>query len=57
MSVYSPESANISIRAKVFADSFPEPLVLEAIVRIEAKQSFTDITNLLPDWEKLLRET
>jgi hypothetical protein len=53
--VYSPESANLSIRAKVFADSFPEPLVLEANVRIEAKQSFTDVTNLLPDWEKLLR--
>jgi hypothetical protein len=55
--VYSPESADLSIRAKVFADSFPEPLVLEAIVRIEAEQSFTDITSLLPDWEKVLRET
>ena len=52
--VYSPESADLSIRAKVFADSFPEPLVLEADVRIEAKQRFTDVTNLLPDWEKLL---
>jgi hypothetical protein len=54
--VYSPESANISVRAKVFADSFPEPLVLEANVRVEVNQSFTDLADLLPDWEKLLTE-
>jgi hypothetical protein len=54
--VYSPESANISVRAKVFADSFPEPLVLEANVRVEVNQSFTDLSDLLPDWEKLLTE-
>jgi hypothetical protein len=54
--IYSPESADLSIKAKVFADSFPEPLALEAGVRIKAKQSFTDVTNVLPDWEKHLRE-
>ena len=55
--VYSPEFADLSIRVRfrwTFADSFPEPLVLEADVRIEAKQKLTDVTNLLPDWEKLL---
>ena len=40
----------------MFADSFPEPLVLEANVRIEVNQSFTDLADLLPDWEKLLTE-
>jgi hypothetical protein len=52
--VYSPESAKLSIKAKVFADSIPEPLVLEANVSIEANQSFTELTELLPDWKKLL---
>jgi hypothetical protein len=45
--VYSPESAKLSIKAKVFADSIPEPLVLEANVSIEANQSFTELTELL----------
>jgi hypothetical protein len=54
--VYSPESATLSFNAKVFADSFPEPFVLEANVSIEAKQSPIDLINLLPDWRKLLDE-
>jgi hypothetical protein len=55
--VYSPESAKLSIRAKVFADSFPEPFVLEANVSIEAKQSCTDLTDVLPNWKNFFRET
>jgi hypothetical protein len=52
--LYSPESAKLSITAKVFADSFPEPFLLGANVSIEAKQSFITLTDLLPDWEKIL---
>jgi hypothetical protein len=52
--LYCPESAKLSISAKVFADSFPEHLVLEATVSVEAKQSFISLTNLLPDWDKIV---
>lgn len=55
--VYSPESAEISIKAKVFADSFPEPFVLEANVSIEVKKSFADLAALLPNWKELLQKT
>jgi hypothetical protein len=54
--VYSPVSTKLSIRAKMFADSFPEPFMLEANVSIEAKQNFIDLTDLLPNWKKLLAE-
>lgn len=54
--VYSPESADLSLRARVFADSFPEPLALEATVRINAHQRVTDVTGVLPDWKDRLRE-
>jgi hypothetical protein len=54
--VYSPESAKLSLNAKVFADSFPGPFVLEANVSIVAKQSRIDLINLLPDWRTLLDE-
>ncbi len=53
--VYSQESANLSIKAKVFADSFPKPFVLEADVSIEAKQSSAELEDILPDWESFLR--
>ncbi len=52
--VYSPESAKLSLRAKVFANSFPKPFLIEADVSIEVHQSFTDLADLLPNWEKLL---
>jgi hypothetical protein len=53
--VYSRESAKLSIKAKVFADSFPEPFVLEASVSVEAKQSFTEVTDVLPDWKDFFK--
>ena len=55
--LYSAESAELSISAKVFADSFPEPLLLQANVSVEAKQTSVSLENLLPNWEKILRES
>jgi hypothetical protein len=51
--IYSPESADLSLQAKVFADSLPKPLMLNANIRIDVKQSFLELTTLIPDWEKL----
>jgi hypothetical protein len=52
--VYSPDSAQLSIRARVFADSFPEPFLLNASLNIEAKQCPIELRALLPNWEKLV---
>jgi hypothetical protein len=52
--VYSSESARLTIRAKVFADTFPEPFVLEATVSLEVKQTRPKLTEILPNWNELL---
>ena len=54
--VHSPESATLSLSAKVFADSFPEPFLLEAEVRIEVKQRDTALNDVLPKWKELIEE-
>jgi hypothetical protein len=55
--VYSPVSSKLSINTKVFADSFPEPLILEASMDIEAKHSSKDLVDIFPNWEELLEKT
>src|SRR4051812_12684550 len=54
--LYSPEPAQLSIRARVFADSFPEPFLLEAKVSLATTQSSISLTNLVPDWSRILKE-
>lgn len=54
--VYTPEDANLSIKAKIFADSFTEPFVLEADLKIEVRQKDISLQNLIPKWEKLIEE-
>lgn len=54
--VYCPESATLSLSAKVFADSFPEPFLLEAEVRIEVKQKDMALNDVLPKWKELIEE-
>jgi hypothetical protein len=46
----------VTISAKVFADSFPEPFVLKASLSIEARQSVIKLKELLPEWEKLVSD-
>jgi hypothetical protein len=53
---HSPESTTISYKAKVFADSFPEPLILEADVNIDVTQNFLGLEELLPNRRKLVEE-
>jgi hypothetical protein len=50
--VYSPEPAILTIEAKLFTDSFPNPIVLEAKLIVEAKQKPIPLVELLPDWDK-----
>jgi hypothetical protein len=47
---YCPQSAAISIEAKVFSDSFAEPLKLRATLDVEAKQNAVVLARLIPDW-------
>jgi len=55
--IYAPESASLSIRANIYADSFPEPFVLEADAMIKVNQKVISLEKLVPDYEKLLKET
>jgi hypothetical protein len=43
---YNPESTTISYKAKVFADSFPEPLDLKADVNIDVTQKLLGLEEL-----------
>jgi hypothetical protein len=52
--IYSPESAHLTIQAKVYADSFPEPVALSAKVNIEARQTHIMLADLLPNWQKII---
>ena len=52
--IYSPESGSIPIKAKVFADSFSGPIVLEVTVTVEAIQRDTDLAKMIPNWKEIL---
>lgn len=52
--LYAPQSAVLSVSAKVFADTFPEPLALDASITLEVSQRSIKLNDLLPNWEKLL---
>lgn len=54
--IYSKESVTLSLSAKVFADSFPEPFLLEAEVKIEVKQQDMALNDVLPKWKKLIED-
>jgi len=54
--VYAPESATLSIRANIYADSFPEPFILEADAMIKVNQKKIPLQKLVPGWEKLIEE-
>jgi hypothetical protein len=44
----------LSVKAKIFGDSFPEPFVLEAKMSVEANQSLIDVYDVLPNLDRLL---
>jgi hypothetical protein len=50
------ESTKLDIEAKIFADSFSEPLVLKAEAFIDVKERRVALEELIPEWEKLVRE-
>jgi hypothetical protein len=54
--VYSPQSSQIIINAKIFADTFADPLVLTAELKMEAIKTDKSLGEFLPNWEKLLKE-
>lgn len=54
--VYAPESATLSIKATIYADSFPEPFIFEGNLKIEVRQKDIPLQKLIPDWKKLLEE-
>lgn len=51
--IYSTESTTLSLTARVFADSFPEPFLLGAKMRIEVNQKKMALNDVLPNWKKL----
>ncbi|QGM93241.1 DUF4062 domain-containing protein [Methylocystis rosea] len=53
--VYSPESTTMTVQAKIFADSFSEPLKFDINVEIIVEEEDIDFCALVPDWEKILK--
>ena len=48
---YSAEkTSTLSAAAKVFADSFPEPLIVEIEMRVEVKEREFSLEEIFPDW-------
>jgi len=47
---YSPTSTHLAVRARIFADSFPEPIELAAQMNIKVEQSSASLNDLLPRW-------
>lgn len=54
--IHSPSTAKVSVRAKVFADSFPAPLIVSAELEITVQRSPVKLSEFLPDYEKILEE-
>src|SRR5262249_48591514 len=51
--LYSPEPARLSINVKIFADSFPEPVLLEANITLEPTQVSVALADVLATWKKI----
>jgi hypothetical protein len=51
--LYTQGSATLVIKAKVFADTFPEPLSLDAYVTVAATSSPGTLLEIVPNWHKL----
>ena len=43
------------ISAKVFGDSFPEPLILKATIVMKVRSKEMDLKEYLPNWDELLK--
>lgn len=54
--LYAPTTADIHIKAKIYADSFPEPFELEATIHIEVSNKSVELDELFPDWRSVLKE-
>ncbi len=52
--IYTANSGAIHFKAKVFSDSFSEPIVLEATVTVETGQRDIDLTEMIPNWKEIL---
>jgi hypothetical protein len=52
--LYSPEPARMSIKVKIFAESFPGPVSLEANVILEPTQVSVALADLLPNWKEII---
>jgi hypothetical protein len=51
---FAPETTEVSLRAKLFADIFPAPVELKGIVRVEVVPEITKLDTLVPNWHRRL---
>ena len=52
--VYCPESAVLTFEARVFADSFPEPISVQAQAEIVVTKTLWELDELVPKWRDAL---
>jgi hypothetical protein len=53
---YCPDTTELSIVAKIYAESFPRPLTLNALAKVEVTQHKIALSELIPNWEERLKE-
>lgn len=54
--VYAEENTRLDIEAKIFSDSFSEPLTLKAETNIQVSEKHVNLEELIPDWETRAKE-
>lgn len=52
----SEKSSTLLATAKVFADSFPEPLTFDVEMKVEIKEKELSLNEVFPDWEDEIKE-
>lgn len=51
---FAPETTEIRLRAKLFADIFPAPVELKGIISVEVVPEITQLDTLVPNWRRRL---
>ena len=52
----SKEAALLSITARIYSDTFPEPFALDAALMLSPQVRHTELKTLIPDWEDRIKQ-
>lgn len=52
--LYCPRPAEVTLKARVYRESFPQPLNLTATLNVDVKKVAVDLKGVVPDWEVIV---